>query len=71
MVAAGMATTVLSGWAVRDAVDDGRVAASRVGDDGIVVPWHAFTRPGDEPAAELADLLAAWCEEHGGSLRPT
>ena len=70
MVAAGLATTVLSGWAVRDAVDDGRVAASRVGDDGIIVSWHAFTRPDDEPAAAVADLLADWCVEHGGSLRP-
>lgn len=71
MVASGLATTVLSRWAVQDAIDDGRVVASRVGDDGIVVPWHAFSRPGDEPAADLADLLATWCAEHSGSLRAT
>jgi len=66
MVASGLGTTVLSRWAVHDAIERGRVAASRVGETGIVIPWHAFTRADDDDAAALANLLATWCKEHGG-----
>lgn len=65
MVAAGVGTSVLSRWAVADAIRHDRVAASRVG-DGINIPWHAFTRPDDDQARNIAALLATFCERHGG-----
>ena len=66
MVAAGMGTSVLSRWAVQKAIKQGRITASQVGHDGIVIPWHAFTRPDDTGAHSIADLLASFCESHGG-----
>lgn len=69
MVAAGLGTSVLSRWAVADAIAQSRVAESRVG-DGITIPWHAFTRPDDLDAATVASHLADWCERNGG-LRTT
>ncbi len=66
MVAAGIGTSVLSRWAVAEAVRHGRVAASQVGHDGIVIPWHAFTRRDDPQAHSIADLLASFCASRGG-----
>ncbi len=66
MVAAGMGTSVLSRWAVEDAIRQGRVTASQVGHDRIVISWHAFTRQDDLEAQCIADLLAAFCERRGG-----
>ncbi len=68
MVAAGIGTSVLSRWAVEEAIRQGRVAASQVGHDGIVIPWHAFTRPDDTDAQSIADLLASFCESRGGLI---
>lgn len=65
MVAAGLGTSVLSRWAVEEAINLGRVSASRVG-DGIVIPWHAFTRPDDPQAGSIAELLATFCESRNG-----
>ena len=65
MVAAGLGTSVLSRWAVAHAISQGRVAESRVGDEGIAIAWHAFHRPGDSEAEAVAALLARWCEQHG------
>lgn len=65
MVAAGLGTSVLSRWAVADAVDQGRIAASSVGEEGISIPWHAFTRPDDAEARRVAEVLADWCLHHG------
>jgi LysR family transcriptional regulator for metE and metH len=69
MVAAGLGTSVLARWAVEDAICQGRVAESRVGTDGISIPWHGFTRPDDDDAQSIVDLLATYCEKHG-SLTP-
>ncbi len=66
MVAAGVGTSVLSRWAVADAIAQNRVHASRVGTDGITIPWHAFVRPDDTPSAEVAQVLAGFCASHGG-----
>ena len=66
MVAAGLGTSVLSRWAVAGAIADGRITESRVGEEGITIPWHAFFRPDDDDARTVADLLATWCAEHGG-----
>lgn len=66
MVAAGLGTSVLSQWAIADAIDQGRIATSHVGPDGITIPWHTFTRPGDIEAGAVADLLATWCKQHNG-----
>lgn len=65
MVAAGIGTSVLSRWAVEDAIEQGRVAASQVG-SGIIIPWHAFTRPDDTQAQNIAELLATFCGRRGG-----
>lgn len=69
MVAAGLGTSVLARWAIAHSIDQGRIVESRVGLDGILVPWHAFTRADDDDAAEIAQLLSQWCERHG-SLTP-
>lgn len=66
MVAAGIGTSVLSRWAVAEAVAQGRITASQVGHDGIGIPWHAFTRQDDTGAHRIAELLAAFCESRGG-----
>lgn len=69
LVASGLGTSVLAGWAVRRAVERGRVVAARVGRDGLSVPWFAVVRPKtrkDHPARQVAGLLATWCTETGG-----
>ena len=70
MVAAGLGTSVLAGWAVHNAVDDGRIVSARVGKDGIVIPWFAATRAGDsgedKPNHRVAGLLAEWSRANGG-----
>ena len=73
MVAAGLGTSVLAGWAVAGAIDSKRVVAARVGPEGVSIPWFAATRAGD--AAEdranrrVAEILADWCAASGG-FRP-
>jgi len=69
LVAAGQGTSVLAGWAVRPAIAAGRLAATRVGREGIPVDWHAAIRLEDEgagPIASTAEALAAWCRQNGG-----
>jgi len=70
MVAAGLGTSVLAGWAVAAAIDSGRIVATRVGREGIRVPWHAATRAGegveDKHNLQIAGHLAKWCRQHGG-----
>ena len=70
MVAAGLGTSVLAGWAVAGVVDSGRIVAARVGKEGIPIPWHAAVRSGngsdDRRNLEVADLLAHWCRQQGG-----
>ncbi len=71
MVAAGLGTSVLARWAVEHAIKSGRVAESRVGRDGIVIPWYAVVRAADgadSPSAAIAALLLEWCTANGGSL---
>lgn len=69
LVAAGQGTSVLSGWAVRPAIDAGRIKAARVGSDGISVPWQAVIRRDEAtkgPVAHVAAALAVWAEANGG-----
>jgi LysR family transcriptional regulator, regulator for metE and metH len=70
MVAAGLGISVLAGWAVRNAVNGGRIVAVRAGAEGIVIPWFAATRAGDGGAdrrnRQVAQLLADWCRARGG-----
>ena len=70
MVAAGLGSSVLAGWAVKNAIDDGRIVAARVGENGIVVPWFAATRAGDSSEDQhnqrIAARLADWCQARGG-----
>ena len=69
MVAAGLGTSVLAGWAVEAATASGRIVAARVGRDGIQVPWYAATRTGDgnknKPDQRVAAHLAKWCRQRG------
>ena len=70
MVAAGLGSSVLAGWAVKNAIDDGRIVAARVGENGIIVPWFAATRAGDSSEDQhnqrIAARLADWCKVRGG-----
>ena len=69
LVAAGQGTSVLAGWAVRPALDSGRIVSARVGPEGIVIPWHALIRVEDAeggPIADVARLLAEWAGTTGG-----
>ncbi|MEM7322048.1 MAG: hypothetical protein AAF531_03085 [Actinomycetota bacterium] len=52
-----------------EAIEAGRVSASRVGEDGITIPWHAFVRPDDDESAQVATLLARYCQAGGGLRR--
>ncbi len=69
LVAAGQGTSVLSGWAVRPAIDAGRIASARVGAEGIDLTWSAVLREedaGDTPIAATARALADWTGIRGG-----
>jgi len=70
MVAAGLGSSVLAGWAVADAIKSGRIVGARVGKQGVSVPWYAATRSGnnsdDKRNYEVAGLLADWCQANGG-----
>lgn len=69
MVAAGLGTSVLAGWAVDTALRNGRVVGARTGEGGIQIPWYAATRSIDAEEtnnAKVANILADWCATHGG-----
>ena len=70
MVAAGLGTSVLAGWAVASAIRSGRIVGARAGESGISLPWHAATRRStgseDEINLRIAGHLAEWCRQHGG-----
>ena len=70
MVAAGLGTSVLAGWAVKGAVDGGRIVGIAVGQEGVSVPWYAVIRPDNAPEDEVtrsvARTLATWCRDSDG-----
>ena len=70
MVAAGLGTSVLAGWAVKGAVEDGRIVAIGVGPEGVSIPWYAVIRPDRAPEDEItrsvAQALSRWCRETDG-----
>ena len=70
MVAAGLGTSILAGWAIRGALDSGRIVSARVGGQGIRVPWQVATRAASGAAKdanhEIAGHLARWCRPRGG-----
>ncbi len=70
MVAAGLGTSVLAGWAVSGAIASGRIVAAKVGRQGIHIPWYAATRSGsgseDRQNLRVAELLAHWCRMNNG-----
>ena len=72
MVAAGLGTSVLAGWAVAESINSGRIVAASVGREGIEIPWYAATRSGasDEEAYNhrLAHCLSQWCRDRGGLI---
>ena len=69
LVAAGQGCSVLAGWAVRPAIEMGRIAGARVGKKGIEVSWGALTRSedaGSGPIFEVGQALGDWCAKNGG-----
>ena len=69
LVVKGQGTSVLAGWAVRPALEAGKICAARVGETGIEVPWQALIREEDKsggPIAEVAQQLAEWSTKNGG-----
>jgi LysR family transcriptional regulator for metE and metH len=72
MVAAGLGISVLAGWAIRGALDSGRIVSARAGSQGIRVPWQVATRIGagedEETNREVAAHLARWCQQNGGLM---
>ena len=72
MVAAGLGTSVLAGWAVAESINSGRIVAASVGREGIEIPWYAATRSGmaEEETFNnrLARRLSEWCRTRGGLI---
>ncbi len=70
MVAAGLGTSVLAGWAVESSLESKRIVGARVGPDGISVPWYVATRPGgaeeNQHNRRVAAYLAEWSRATGG-----
>lgn len=70
MVAAGLGTSVLAGWAVAGAIDSGRIVSAQVGKSGLRVPWHAAIRRGDSHEDErnrmVLECLVDWCRRSSG-----
>ena len=70
MVAAGLGTSVLAGWAIEAAINSGRIVTAAVGPEGIFVPWYAATRVGegleDKCNHQVAGYLGEWCRQNGG-----
>ncbi len=63
LVAAGQGTSVLAGWAIRPAIETGRIVGTRVGEAGILISWQAVLRSEDAetgPIADVARLLVDW-----------
>lgn len=73
MVAAGLGTSILANWALQSALRDKRVAAARLGAEGLPLTWRLVWRreedgQGSGPVTEVADLLAGWCALPDGGL---
>ena len=70
MVAAGLGTSVLAGWALQGAIAEKRVVSARVGREGITLSWYAAIRKDSAPEAaatrRVAEVMTAWCAAHGG-----
>ncbi len=70
MVAAGLGTSVLAGWALESSIRSKRIVDARVGAEGISVPWYAATRPGETGGnrhnLRVAEYLAEWSRANGG-----
>lgn len=69
LVAAGQGTSVLAGWAVRPAIDTGRIVGARVGSHGIAVAWQVLMRTEDSETGPILDVgraLADWSDTNGG-----
>lgn len=70
MVAAGLGTSVLAGWAVQGALNAGRIAAAQVGPAGVSIGWRAVFRQDrqseDRAVRDVATELASWCRRVGG-----
>ncbi|GAB5471106.1 MAG: transcriptional regulator MetR [Rhodospirillales bacterium] len=69
LVAAGQGTSVLAGWAVRPAIQSGRILSARVGPEGLRVPWQVVLRAedaSDGAIANVAEALQVWSQANQG-----
>lgn len=69
LVASGLGTSVLAGWAVRHAIESKRIVGARIGRKGLSISWYAAVRPETddiEAPRQVASLLSEWCEETKG-----
>ncbi|WP_170422237.1 LysR family transcriptional regulator [Ruegeria arenilitoris] len=69
LVAAGQGSSVLAGWAVRPAINAGRIVGLRVGQDGIDICWRALIRSEDKesgPIWDVSQTLAQWAARNDG-----
>ncbi|TDT18536.1 LysR family transcriptional regulator for metE and metH [Ilumatobacter fluminis] len=63
MVAAGLGVSILSRWATRPSIEEGKVAAIPCGHRGLELAWNAVLRestPDHAPEARVATDLATW-----------
>ena len=68
LVAAGFGVSILARWAIRPALESGRVVAVQVGPDGLQLGWSALLRESNRrgsPARAVANLLSEWCGVEG------
>lgn len=66
MVASGLGVSILNRWALAPAIEAGRIAATRCGEDGLSLQWSALLRPNttrDSAAYRVAELLGTWLAE--------
>ncbi len=73
LVAAGRGSSILAAWAVRAAIDQGRILGAKLGPEGLQVPWRVMLRAEDRergPVAETAEALSSWCRDRGGLAPP-
>lgn len=72
LVASDLGTSVVSSWAMQNALQEGRIVAAQVTEDGVQVPWRAVLRSEDmgedDPILQVAELLSAWCSRPDGGF---
>ena len=74
LVKANLGVAIVQRWAIAPHLHDGRLAACRLTQAGIRIPWSVARRSmSDHDAAvtTVADQLAGWCHAHEGGFAAT